>query len=195
MRTFWLCFVPLFVAVDSIGVMPLFIGFIHNCDNKQVRRIIVQSMLTALAVALAFLFVGEAVLRLLGITVEDFLVAGGIVLFLISIADLLTKGKPLQTYDPGSLGPVPLGVPLIVGPAVLTTIMLLVREYGFFWTGMAVTANILIAGVMFTFAGIIMRVLGDSGAAIASKIANLLLASIAVMMVRKGVFALITAFE
>lgn len=185
--TFWLCFVPLFVAVDAIGMLPIFVGMIGNADRKTCTRAILISVLTAMIVALLFLFVGEAILRFLGITVGDFMIAGGIILFLISIGDLLTVEKvTLTPLSPEELGPVPLGVPLIVGPAVLTTIMLLVREYGFLATTLATVSNILIAGTLFFFSGFIMKFIGNSGTKIMSKIANLFLAAIAVMMVRKG---------
>jgi multiple antibiotic resistance protein len=185
--TFWLCFVPLFVAVDAIGMLPIFVGMIGNADDKTRTRVILISVLTAMLVALLFLFVGEVILRFLGITVGDFMIAGGIILFLISIGDLLTVEKlTLTPLSPEELGPVPLGVPLIVGPAVLTTIMLLVREYGFFATTLATVSNVLLAGTLFFFSGYIMKFIGNSGTKIMSKIANLFLAAIAVMMVRKG---------
>jgi multiple antibiotic resistance protein len=185
--SFWLCFVPLFVAVDAIGMLPIFVGMMGDADRKTCTRAVLISVLTAMCVALAFLFVGEAILRFMGITVGDFMIAGGIILFLISIGDLLTVEKrTLTPLSPEELGPVPLGVPLIVGPAVLTTIMLLVREYGFLATTLATVSNILIAGTLFFFSGFIMKFIGNSGTKIMSKIANLFLAAIAVMMVRKG---------
>jgi multiple antibiotic resistance protein len=181
----------LFVAVDAIGTLPFLIGIIEGVEQKRLNRMILLSVLTAMVVAFAFLFVGEGILRSLGITVEDFLVAGGIVLFLLSLNDLLAVEKHKRLIDAESLGPVPLGVPLIVGPAVLTTIMLLVREYGFTMTAIATVINVLIAGVIFIFARFIMRLLGDAGTRITSKVASLLLAAIAVMMVRKGIYAFI----
>jgi hypothetical protein len=95
--TFWLCFVPLFVAVDAIGMLPIFVGMMGNADRNACKRAVYISVLTAMIVALLFLFVGEVVLRFLGITVGDFMIAGGIILFLISIKDLLTVEK--QTLD------------------------------------------------------------------------------------------------
>lgn len=82
-------------------------------------------------------------------------------------------------------------MPLIVGPAVLTTIMLMVRQYGFFVTTIATVINVVIAGVTFFLSRKIMRFVGSNGAQIASKIANLLLASIAVMLMRKGIMLII----
>jgi multiple antibiotic resistance protein len=191
MKSFWLCFVPLFVAVDAIGVLPMFMGFTQDMDSGRIRRILYQSVITAIAVALIFLTGGTAILKLLGITVSDFMIAGGILLFVISMSDLLSMEKSQRRIDPESLGAVPLGVPLITGPAVLTTSILLMNEYGFFLTALSVVVNILIAGLVFSLAGPINRILGRAGAKTLSKIASLLLAAIAVMIVRKGIMTLV----
>jgi multiple antibiotic resistance protein len=192
MREFWLCFVPLFVAVDAIGVLPLYIALTEGLPPNDVRRILRQSIVTATAVALVFLVVGTAVLRLLGITIADFMVAGGVLLFVISLGDLLTTEKLQRRVDPDSLGAVPLGVPLITGPAVLTTSVLLLNAHGAAPTAVALVLNILVAGVVFGFAPAIYRVLGKAGSKTVSKIASLLLAAIAVMIVRRGITAFVT---
>lgn len=192
MRTFWLCFVPLFVAVDAIGVLPMFMSLTQNIDSHRIRRVIYQSVITATMVALVFLAIGTWILKLLGITVADFMVAGGILLFVISMSDLLTAEKIQRQVDPESLGAVPLGVPLITGPAVLTTSIILINEHGLTATAAAIVINILIAGVVFRFARYIYNFLGKSGSKTVSKIASLLLAAIAVMMVRKGIISVIS---
>jgi multiple antibiotic resistance protein len=191
MKDFWLCFVPMFVAVDAIGVLPMYLGLIEGLEPSRVRRVLYQSIVTSAAVALAFLGAGKALLNLLGITVADFMIAGGILLFVISMTDLLTTEKTQRRVDADSLGAVPLGVPLITGPAVLTTSILLLDQHGPVPTAASVVLNIMIAGLFFRFAGPINHVLGRAGAKILSKIASLLLASIAVMIVRKGVLAFV----
>ncbi len=130
MTNFWLCFVPLFVAVDAIGVLPIFMNLTEGFNHSKRRRIIVQSIITATIVTLVFLAIGKSLFKMLGITVADFMVAGGMLLFIISIIDIITGEKKQRGIDQESLGAVPIGVPLIVGPAVLTTILLLVGEYG-----------------------------------------------------------------
>ncbi|HPL62514.1 MAG: MarC family protein [Syntrophales bacterium] len=187
MDNFWLSFLPIFMAVNAIGLLPLFISLTEGLEQDHIRRIILQSVLTATAVSLFFLAVGRIVLRLLGITVADFMIAGGALLFIISLNDLLAVESKLRQIDITSMGAVPLGVPLIVGPAVLTTILILVPEHGIVSTVAALIANILIAGGMFWTSAPIIRVLGKSGAKTLSKIGDLLLAAIAVMMIRKGV--------
>lgn len=190
---FWYCFVPLFVAVDAIGTMPLFINFTNGLPPVALRRIIAQSVMTAMVVAVVFLAIGQIVLNFLGITVADFMIAGGILLFVLSMNDMLSFEKKELLVDPESLGAVPIGVPLIVGPAVLATSMLLVSQYGFLMTAAATVLNILIAGIAFLMSGAIQRTLGKSGAKTVSKLAALILAAIAVMMVRKGIGIVIEA--
>lgn len=189
MKVFWLCFVPIFIAVDIPGVLPIFLGLTQGVERERVRKIIVQSTATAAVVALLFLWIGQGVFALLGVTVADFMVAGGALLFIIAVGDLLTHQKRLRQVDPEDLGPVPLGVPLIVGPAVLTSSILLANEYGLGWTSLAIVANIALVAVAFMQVQSLHRWVGDAGTKVLSKLSSLLLASIAVMIVRKGLAA------
>ncbi|MBI2083509.1 MAG: MarC family protein [Deltaproteobacteria bacterium] len=192
MKNFWLCFVPLFVAVNAIGMLPLYVSLTSSVRKPWIRRILFQSFLTASIVASIFIFVGQATFRLLGITVADFMVAGGVLLFIIAMTDL-TTGRTIRerSVDPESFGAVPIGVPLIVGPAVLTTVLLLAEQHGHFPTMIATILNVLIAVFMFSFSGAITRALGKSGTQTIAKISNLILASIAVMIIRKGIMGFI----
>jgi len=193
MRDFWLAFVPLFVAVDAVGVLPLFLSLTEDLDARRRRAVILQSVATAALVALGFLAAGPALLRFLGVTIPDFMIAGGLLLLAISLSDLLTGAKRQRQADPESVGPVPIGVPLITGPAVLTTCVLLADRYGRGVTAAAALANILLAGGVFWFADPICRALGRTGTRTVSKVASLLLAAIAVMLIRRGIVASVTA--
>src|SRR5690242_9546797 len=185
MKAFWLCFVPLFVAVDAFGILPLFITLTEGTDATVRRRIIAQSVLTAMAVTLLFVLAGSAFLRLLGITVFDFMVAGGALLFILSLTELIAPHRTTQVQS-DVLGAVPLGVPLLAGPAVLTTSMLLVEQYGRAITIGAVIANLVLAGLVLSFAGALYRTLGTTGTRVLQRVTLLLLAAIAVMTVRRG---------
>ncbi len=187
-----LCFVPLFVAVDAAGVLPLFMNLTEGIEQNKIKNIIIQSMITALIVALAFIAVGTATLKLLGISVADFMIAGGMLLFLISVRDVLSTEKKYYAIDMESMGAVPIGVPLITGPAVLTTSMLLINEHSLFITSLAIITNILIAGAVFFMAPFINRIIGKTGSKTVSKITSLLLAAIGVMIIRRGIAIFIT---
>ncbi|MFH1352092.1 MAG: MarC family protein [bacterium] len=187
MDKFLLCFIPLFVAVDTPGILPMFITLTEGLKKRQVRRIIVQSIITAAVVSVLFVFFGKTLLEVLNITVYDFMIAGGMLLFIISVSDILSYEKKQRHIDADSLGAVPIGVPLIVGPAVLTTSLILVNEYGSYLTVVSLVLNILIAGLVFFLSDNIYKLLGRAGSKTLSKIANLLLAAIAVMIIRKGI--------
>jgi multiple antibiotic resistance protein len=193
MVEFWLCFVPLFVAVDVVGVLPLYIGMTGELERRQRQRILFQSLVTACVVAFLFLAAGPVLLKTIGVTVSDFMVAGGILLLVLSLTDMATGEKRRRAVDTETMGAVPIGVPLITGPAVLTTSLLLANEYGIFLTGASLLLNIAIAGIVFAFAEPISRILGNAGSRILSKVASLFMASIAVMLVRKGIITIIRA--
>jgi multiple antibiotic resistance protein len=191
MDIFWLCFVPLFIAVDAIGVLPLFVSLTEGIDKERLRIVIWQSVITATVVALIFISFGLLFLRFLGITVPDFMIAGGLLLLAISLSDLLTGEKRQRQTDSESLGAVPIGVPLITGPAVLTTCMLLAGIHGRLITAIAVVINIALAGLIFAFSQSLTRFLGRTGTKTISKVASMLLAAIAVMLIRKGIVELL----
>lgn len=181
-----LAFIPIFVAVDAIGVLPLFTALTEGVKKKEKSRIILQSMITAICLAVGFVFLGKAVFNLMGITMGDFMVAGGSLLFYIAVADIRGPGKGSR-YANQELGAVPLGTPLIVGPAVLTTSLIIIGEYGLPATLISVSINILLAGAILSLSNVIIKILGRAGSRALSKVTNLLLAAIAVMLIRKGI--------
>ena len=177
--------IPIFVAVDAVGVLPVFVSLTEGLNAKEKKRVIVQSMLTAAALAVGFIFIGRAVFRFLGITIGDFMIAGGAILFCLAITDILNPIKKRRVPD-NELGAVPLGTPLIVGPAVLATSLLIVSEYGMPATLISICINILLVGLIFRSSDFLIKLLGDAGTKAISKIVSLLLAAIAVMLIRKG---------
>jgi multiple antibiotic resistance protein len=185
-RNILLSFISIFVAVDAIGVLPIFVSLTEGIERSERAKIIVQSMLTALCLAVGFIFLGKAVFRILGITIGDFMVAGGAILFCLAITDIINPVKKRRIPTEG-LGAVPLGTPLIVGPAVLTTCLVIISQYGLLATLISVMVNILLAGMIFESSSVLMKVLGEAGSKALSKIMSLLLAAIAVMLTRKGI--------
>ncbi|MCJ7730539.1 MAG: MarC family protein [Sedimentisphaerales bacterium] len=190
LKNILLSFISIFVAVDAVGVLPIFISLTEGREEKEKTKIIVQSMFTASGLAVGFILLGKGVFKLLGITIGDFMVAGGAILFCLAITDLLNHVKK-QRIPGTELGAVPLGTPLIVGPAVLTSSLVMISNYGFWPTVISVLLNILLAGLIFKSSSTLMRFVGDAGTKALSKIMSLLLAAIAVMLVRKGLAQLL----
>lgn len=189
LSTFLLAFIPLFVAIDVLGLLPIFISMTQDMGETKRRRLISQATITALAVSVIFLFAGKAVFHLLGITVNDFRIGGGIVLLVLSVRDLIfpDEGSRVTGESSADVGVVPIGIPLIIGPAVLTTIIILVDTHGYVPTIAALMANLAIVWIAFRKSPVIVRLMGASGAKGFAKVAALFLAAIAVMMIRLGV--------
>jgi multiple antibiotic resistance protein len=193
LEPFILAFIPIFVAVDAIGNIPLFVSLVENTNKKQKRKIIIDSVKTATIMALLFMFIGKWVLRYIGISIPDFQIAGGLLLFVISVR-LLMPGSSKGVLSSGTdkdVGVFPLGTPLITGPAVLTTTLMMVDKFGLVPTLISLIINMLIVWLTLNKADSIMRLLGPAGTRAFSKIMYILLAAIGVMMVRHGVTELI----
>jgi multiple antibiotic resistance protein len=131
------------------------------------------------------MFLGRAVFNALGIEVEDFMIGGGILLLIISIADIV-RVEDRWTKVPPTLGVVPLGTPLLAGPATLTTTLMLVGNYGYLPVVLSLILNLILAWIIFNRAETIIRLIGINGARAFAKIASLLLAAIAVKFIRMG---------
>jgi len=193
-ETFLLSFIPLFVAIDIIGTAPIFLGYSQDISESRRKKLIIEAILTAFIVAIVFLVGGKIILRFLGITIDDFRIAGGILLLIISISDIISSSG--QRRDPGKdIGAVPLGIPLIIGPAALTTILILVDNFGYPPTILSMVLNFIIVGVVLFNAKWLIKLIGQGGSRAVAKIASLLLAAIAVMMIRVGVINIFTSIK
>lgn len=188
-RQFALSFIPLFVAVDALGNLPFFLSLTSGMILKQRRAVVNESVSVACFLAILFMLAGKWVLKVLGISVADFKIAGGILLLIISVT-LLLPGKSKFANLPGSqenVGVFPLATPLITGPAVLTITLILLDKFGFLMTFISIVLNMLIVWVVFICSRGIFRLLGQAGSRAFSKISEILLAAIAIMLIRQGI--------
>lgn len=189
-----LTFVALFVALDILGTLPMYLSMTQGMNPKRKARTVDVSMLVAFVVAVLFAVGGQPLFRWLGIDLFDFKIAGGIVLLLLSLADLVS-GPEAASRASGSTGIVPLAVPLITGPGVLTTLVLQVNSVGYVVTFAALAGNYLVAWVLLRKSDKVTLLIGKDGTVVFSKIAALLLAAIAIAMIRGGIFGAIEAFR
>lgn len=196
MQVYILAFIPIFVAVDAIGNIPVFISLVEGLNKKQKNKIIGDSVITATLVAILFMFVGRPVLGFLGITISDFQIAGGLLLFIIAMRLLLpgTHKSMLFTNHEREVGVFPLGTPLITGPAVLTTTLIMLDAYGIMPTFVSLILNMVFVWFTLAQADRIMKSIGAGGTRAFSKIMYILLAAIGVMMVRRGITGILILF-
>jgi len=190
LKPFLISLIPLMVALDAPGTLPIYMAMTEGLKKHERRQIVRQSILTALLITIGFTFLGRAVFTALAITVEDFMIAGGIVLLIIAITEIVRAGEKKYALSP-TFGVVPLGTPLIAGPATLTTTLILVGNYGYIPVILSLVVNILLAWLIFAQADRIIKLIGINGSRAFAKVAALLLAAIAVKMIRSGIFKFI----
>jgi multiple antibiotic resistance protein len=193
LQEFGLTFVPLFVAMDAIGVLPILVPLTQEMKAKGRSRTVRLAVITALGLGLGFVAIGKGIFLFLGIEVSDFLVAGGLILFLLAAKDLIT-GKMMEaqaSVGADMLGVVPIGTPLVVGPAVLTTLLILTDQYSIIMVIISFIVNLAIAWLLFAQANRVMTFLGQGGVRATSKIVSLFLAAIAIKMIRQGILAVL----
>jgi multiple antibiotic resistance protein len=184
-QKFFLAFIPIFVAIDPVGLVAIFTGLAANASPEQRKRQGFLGILTALCVAVGFIFLGEVIFDALGITDADFKVAGGLILLALAGRELLNVG-PSDQAGSGEFGIVPLGMPLIAGPALLTALLILVDTVGLVVTLVSLLVNLALVAIAFWNADRFARWMGRQGLRGVSKIVALLLAAIAVSLIRRG---------
>lgn len=184
---FLLAFIPLFVAIDPVGLAAIFLGLGRNVDAPQRQKIANQATWTGGLVALGFLFLGQSVFRAVGISVSDFQIAGGLILFILAARDLIQSATEPEKL-PADFGVVPLGMPLIAGPASITTLLVLAQNQvvGLGVILVALAANLVLVVLALHYSEWFGRKIGATGLRAVSKIIAMLLAAIAVSMIRQG---------
>ncbi len=189
LKPYILSFIPLFVAVDAIGNIPIFLSLVENSSKAQKNKIVLDAVSTATAVAIIFMIIGKWIFSLLGITIPDFQIAGGALLFIIAVRLLMpgAQKSTLTNSHDKDMGVFPLGTPLITGPAVLTTTLMMMNSFGAMATLVSLILNMFFVWLTLVKADVIIKFIGPSGIRAFSKIIYILLAAIAVMMIRHGI--------
>ena len=182
---FLLAFIPIFVAIDPIGLVALFMGLGTNASSEDRQRQAFLGIFTALLVAAGFIFLGKAIFAAVGITVADFQVAGGLILLVLAVRELVGFG-PQDRTSGDEFGIVPLGMPLIAGPALLTALLILIDSVGLVYTLLSLLVNLGLVAVALCNADRFTRWMGKQGLRGVSKIIALLLAAIAISLIRRG---------
>ena len=185
LEKFFLAFIPIFVAIDPIGLVALFMGLGTHASSPQRTKQALLGIFTGFCVSVGFIFLGKIVFTALGITVADFQVAGGLILLVLAGRELIGTGGNNRTGS-DEFGIVPLGMPLIAGPALLTALLILVDTVGVIYTLVSLVLNLAIVALALCQASRVARLLGNQGLRGVSKLIALLLAAIAVSLIRRG---------
>ncbi len=180
-----LAFIPLFVAIDPIGLIAIFMGLAPNAGRELRQKQGTLGILAGFGVAIGFIFLGKFIFQALGISVADFQVAGGLILLALATRELI-GGEGKEKSEDAEFGIVPLGMPLIAGPALLTALLILVDTVGVIYTIGSLVVNLALVKIGFHYARRVEALMGRQGLNGVSKLIALLLAAIAVSLIRRG---------
>lgn len=188
-QTFWemflLTFVPLFVVLDAPGNLPIVIGLTVGMTSREKLKVINVAIITATMVGMAFLFFGLFLLNVMGISVGAFAVAGGVILLVLSVK-YMTTGHMVDASREEMIAVVPIGTPLLAGPATITTLIFLNTQFPTYLVLLSFALNMLIAWAVFAAGDRIIGFLGQGGVKAVSRMFSLLLAAIAVDLIIRG---------
>jgi len=185
LRDFVLTFVPLFIVIDALGNLPFVISLSEGMLKQERRKMVHIAAITAAAVGLAFLFLGQFILKVMDISVGAFAIAGGLILLVLSIKYMIT-GRMVETVKEEMVAVVPIGTPLTVGPATITTLLLLAAQFPIYMVLISFALNMLITWGIFMLSHYIVRFMGKGGLKAVSRVFSLLLAAIAANMIIQG---------
>jgi multiple antibiotic resistance protein len=185
LHNFVLNFIPLFIVIDALGNLPFVISMSESMTVSERRRMIHLAVITAALVGLLFLFFGQFILTVMNIDVGSFAIAGGLILLVLSIR-YMTTGRMVDIVKEEMVAVVPIGTPLTVGPATITTLLLLATQYPLYIVLIAFIFNMLVTWVIFLVGERVVHFLGRGGLNAISRVFDLLLAAIAVSMVIRG---------
>ena len=178
--------ISLFAVINPIGTIPLFASITQKMQKNERDRVLKTTVITASALLMIFAVAGTQILSIFGITISSFMIAGGILLFVVSIELLTHGGWRFGGTVSDESGVVPLAFPLLAGPGAITTVILSFQMSGLMVTILSIAIVIGITYVVFFLTGTIYKILGRRGSLIITRIFAVLVAAIAVQYVVDG---------
>jgi len=188
-------FFSFLVIMNPFTSMVYLLGISGGFTQREKRDAISQATVIAGATLLVFLAFGPFVLRLLGVSISSFQVAGGLILMVISIRFMIgarSERRNGEAVDRDASIMI-IGVPLITGPGVLTTTIMMISAHGYAMTFIASMAALFVVWVILNFSDSISKIIGHTGIEISARIMGLMLAAIAVEFIKLGLISIIQA--
>ncbi len=188
-HSFLSAFILLLLVLDPLGSLPVFIPIMRGVAPERRRRVAVREVTIAFGVLFAFMFFGDAFLRVMRLSERSLEVAGGVILLMVAIRMIFSsEGSVYGTPDSKEPLIFPLAVPLLAGPSAMATVLLLAsRQPGrmFEWVG-ALACAMLVSGAVLMLCDRIRKLLGDSVVSALEKLMGLVLTAVAVEMILAG---------
>jgi multiple antibiotic resistance protein len=191
--TFVASFILLFSVFDVIGTVPVFLALTQDYRDQR-KKIVRDSVVIATVILLVFATVGQLIFQVLGITIDDFKIAGGIILFIIALDNLRGKISQTRTIAATEIAAFPLATPLLAGPGAISTVMIYANPpYGLLEDFLVILLNSLLAFIILERASWVQRALGTNGTQVFTRIVGLLIAAIGIAFIREGILGIIKA--
>ncbi len=182
-------FITLFVIINPIGNLTVFIGLSKGMHAERRKKIVNEILFVASILLFAFLFFGAYIFDFFNIGLDTFQIGGGIILLIIAISYLLDIHTGIHKHE--DISAVPMGTPLLIGPGTITSTLILVNEFGVLITFIAAVFALLVVWLILRFSGEIYRLMGAHWSMVASRIMGLVLAAISVEFIKSGVISVI----
>ncbi len=191
-------FIKLFVIMDPPGTIPIFMAVTKDMRKEERKKELDHAVIVATLLLLLFAFLGKLVLDVLGITTDSFMIAGGILLLLVSF-DLLRGehkyGVSGESRAGVGVGAVPLGTPLLAGPGAITTVMVIIQSSENFITGASVVLFAIFSAIIATRLLLgqserIYGIMGKEGSEVLSRVMGIIVAAIAIQFIRNGIMGM-----
>jgi multiple antibiotic resistance protein len=179
--------VALFVVVNPIGKVPIFIALTEKMEKQNKKLVSKNAIITTAVLLTVFAVAGIQLLSIFGITIFSFMIAGGILLFIISI-EFLTHGewRHSGSSTSGDSGIVPLAFPLLAGPGAITTVIISLQAYGWIVSIISIVFIVLVTYLVLQLGNPILRILGRRGSIVTTRVFAIFLAAIAVQYIVEG---------
>ena len=180
--------VALLVVVDPLGTIPLYIALTQKMERVQRRAVSKTIIITATSLLFAFALAGSQIFAVFGITIASFMIAGGVLLFIVAV-ELLTHGgwRFGDASTKEDAGIVPLAFPLLAGPGAITAVIISLETSGLVATAVSILITTGVTYLTLRYSDGIYRVLGRRGSLIVTRVFAVFVAAIAVQFVVQGV--------
>jgi multiple antibiotic resistance protein len=177
----------LFIAMDTIGNIPVFVVLTRKMPKSKRKKNVTTALLIASGLLILFLLFGNYVLKFFSIGIDDFKIAGGVVLGILGLRLVMNLRMLEERAEKYQNALVPMATPLVTGPATITTLIINTSSYGLLISAIAAAANLLFTWIVLRRTDYFFRLLGRQGADVLSKIFGLILVAIAIGYIRGGI--------
>lgn len=185
----------LVIVLDPFGLIPVMVGLTSHIGAKAARRMVVKVVASATLLLLVFTATGTWVLNLFGVTLNDLRMGGGILLLIIALK-MVIEGTIASDGDKGEdAAIIPLISPLLIGPGAITASVVLAAIHGVLLTLLAACLAMLVCLLILLSARMVCRLIGDSGAALLTRVMGVFIATIAISYIRTGVTETISLYK